>query len=54
VPLEEVPAAAVEAWRRSPSLRALLLDGRYQYTGVGLQTDGTWWKITQILVETMP
>jgi uncharacterized protein YkwD len=54
VPLDQVPQATLEAWGGSPSHRALLLDERYQFTGVGLQTDGTWWKVTQILAESIP
>lgn len=53
-PLEQVPQAALEAWTLSASHQALLLDSRYHFTGVGLTSDGTWWKVTQVLAEAGP
>jgi len=53
-PLEQVPQAALEAWTLSSTHQALLLDSRYHFTGVGLTSDGTWWKVTQVLAEAGP
>jgi len=53
-PLEEVPQAALEAWSLSATHKPLLLDSRYHLTGVGLVSDGTWWKVTQVLAEAGP
>lgn len=52
--LEQVVAETVDGWLRSPAHRASAMDGSFRYTGVGLLSDGEWWKVTQVFAEERP
>lgn len=45
---------AVDGWLRSTEHRETALDPGFRYTGVGLMSDGEWWKVTQVFVEQLP
>ena len=53
-PLSELTDAAVGAWVASEAHRALLLDNRFRFTGVGILGDGERWVVVQVLAERGP
>lgn len=52
--LGELPLAAVSRWNESPANRSVLLDPTYRFAGVGLRSDGTWWKVVLLMAEAEP
>lgn len=52
--LESIVAETVDGWLRSPAHRVSAMDVRFHYTGVGLLSDGKWWKVTQVFAEQRP
>lgn len=52
--LESLVDEAVEAWLRSPAHRATAMDPSFHFTGVGVLSDGEWWKVTQLFAEQSP
>ena len=53
-PLDQLAAAAVQAWQDSEAHRANLLDSHYRFTGVGVMGDGSMWKVCQLFAEQAP
>jgi len=53
-PLSGLVDAAVGAWVASEAHRALLLDNRFRFTGVGILGDGERWVVVQVLAERGP
>jgi uncharacterized protein YkwD len=53
-PLGQVADSTVAAWMSSPEHREVILDPRFQYMGVGLMGDGTWWKVVQVFAQYGP
>jgi uncharacterized protein YkwD len=45
---------AVDGWLRSPEQRAAAMDPTFHFTGVGVMSDGEWWKVTQVYAEELP
>jgi uncharacterized protein YkwD len=52
--LEDVVDEAIDGWLRSPAHRSMAMDATFHYTGVGLLSDGEWWKVTQVFAEQLP
>jgi len=53
-PLETLATDAVRAWERTPANRELLLSPEYAFAGVGLEGDGSWWKVSLLLAASEP
>lgn len=53
-PLDEVVDEAVDGWLRNAAHRAVALDPAFRFTGVGLLSDGEWWKVTQVFAGQLP
>lgn len=52
--LDALATDAVRAWDGTPTNQAVLLSPEYSYAGVGLQGDGTWWKVSLLLAASEP
>jgi uncharacterized protein YkwD len=52
--LGRLPQVAVARWTDSVDNRTALLDPVYRYAGVGLLSDGAWWKIVLLLSASEP
>jgi uncharacterized protein YkwD len=52
--LGRLPQVAVGRWTDSPDNRTALLDPVYRYAGVGVMSDGAWWKIVVLLSASEP
>jgi uncharacterized protein YkwD len=53
-PLETLAMDAVRAWEGTPSNRDVLLSPEYALAGVGLEGDGSWWKVSLLLAASEP
>ncbi len=53
-PLETLATDAVRAWERTPANREVLLSPEYAFAGVGLEGDGSWWKVSLLLAASEP
>ena len=53
-PLEDVVDETINGWLRSETHRANAMDADFHLTGVGLLSDGEWWKVTQVFAEQAP
>ena len=53
-PLEDVVDETINGWLRSETHRANAMDAGFHLTGVGLLSDGEWWKVTQVFAEQAP
>ncbi len=52
--LEDLVDEAVDGWLRSPTHRATAMDPSFHFTGVGVLSDGEWWKVTQVFAGQLP
>jgi len=52
--LETLATDAVRAWERTPTNREVLLSPEYAFAGVGLEGDGSWWKVSLLLAASEP
>jgi uncharacterized protein YkwD len=51
---EHLVDEAVDGWLRSAAQRETALNPSFHYTGVGVLSDGEWWKVTQLFAEDLP
>lgn len=52
--IENLVDEAVDGWLRSPAHRATAMDPNFHFTGVGVLSDGEWWKVTQVFAGQLP
>jgi uncharacterized protein YkwD len=52
--LDRLVDEAVDGWLRSATHRATAMAPTFHFTGVGLMSDGEWWKVTQLFAEQLP
>jgi len=51
---QDLPRAALDAWRTDEANRSTLMDGALSYAGAGVMGDGTWWVVVLVLTEAAP
>jgi uncharacterized protein YkwD len=52
--VEDLVDEAVDGWLRSPAHRETAMDPGFHFTGVGVLSDGEWWKVTQVFAGQLP
>ena len=53
-PLDRLSEIAIEQWFDDPDTRSVLLSPGFNFIGIGMKSDGTTWKIVQVLAEHGP